>query len=171
MFRQKFLAYARFVVETVERRFRGNLHQIAIAFFILRQDQKMVVRVPIGRSTFDVVIVLLAYIELTTDDRLDPHMLGRIHEMHCAKNIAVIGHGNRGHAQLLRALAEFVYVAGAVKHGIVSMEMKMNELGHGLGVDPCNRFYVTLILIGDSQRETASYPQQSTPESKPAELS
>jgi len=65
--------------------------------------------------------------------------------MHGPKDVAVIGHGHRGHAELFGALAEFVHVAGSVEHGIVSVEMKMDELGHG----GRSRFYVTLILIGD----------------------
>jgi hypothetical protein len=50
--------------------------------------------------------------------------------MNSAKNIAVVGHGNSGHAQLFGALAEFVHVAGAVEHRIIGMKMKVNELGH-----------------------------------------
>jgi hypothetical protein len=64
--------------------------------------------------------------------------------MHGTKNIAVIGHGNRRHAQFFRALAEFVHVAGAVEHRIVSVEMKMNELGHGGSY----RLYLEAILAG-----------------------
>jgi hypothetical protein len=51
--------------------------------------------------------------------------------MHGPKDIAVIGHGDRGHAKLFGALAEFVHIAGAVEHRIISMQMKMDELGHG----------------------------------------
>ncbi len=133
----------------MQRSFRRNLHQIAIAFFVFRQHQQMVVSIAVGRSAFDVVIVLLADVELAADDRLDPGLLGRIHEMHGAKDIAVIGHGNRGHAQFFGALAEFVHIAGAVEHRIVSVEMKMDELGHGGSeLFPRIRFYVTLILTG-----------------------
>ena len=122
----------------MQRSFGSNLHQVAIAFFIFRQHQQMVVGVAVGWSAFDVVIVLLADIELAADDGLDPDFMGGIDKMHGAKDIAVIGHSNRGHAQLFGALAEFVHVAGAVEHGIVSVQMKMDELRHG-------GFYVILL--------------------------
>src|SRR5579863_3435361 len=128
----------------MQRSFRRDLHQIAIAFLVLRQHQQMVVSVAVGRRPFDVVIVFLADIKLAANDGLDARLLGGIHKMHGAENIAVIGHGNRGHAQLFRALAEFVHIAGAVEHRIVSVEMKMNELGHGGSY----RLYLGVILTG-----------------------
>jgi ketol-acid reductoisomerase len=52
--------------------------------------------------------------------------------MHCAKNIAVIGHGDRGHAQLVDALDKFFNVASAVEQRIIAMQMQVDELvlGH-----------------------------------------
>ena len=37
--------------------------------------------------------------------------------------------------ELFGALAELVHIASAVEHRIVSMEMKMDELGHRLLID------------------------------------
>jgi hypothetical protein len=72
MFRQKFLAHPRLVVEAVQRSLRRDLHQIAIAFFVFGQHQQVVISVAVGRSARDDVIVLLADVELASDDRLDP---------------------------------------------------------------------------------------------------
>jgi hypothetical protein len=48
--------------------------------------------------------------------------------MDCAKNIAVVGHGHRRHAQFVDALHKFLNVAGAVEQRIITMQMKMDEL-------------------------------------------
>ena len=90
----------------------------------------MVVSIAFGRGPFDVVIVLLADVKLATDDRFDARCFGRIHEVDGAEYIAVIGHGHGGHAQLFHALDKFFHVAGAVQHGVIGMEMQVNELGH-----------------------------------------
>src|SRR5438067_7831004 len=42
---EKFLADPRFVVEAMHRGFRGDLRQVAIPFFVFRQQQKVVVGV------------------------------------------------------------------------------------------------------------------------------
>ena len=83
----------------MQRSFGRDLHQVAIAFFIFRQHQKMVIGVAFGRRAFDVVVVFLADVELAADDRLDPVLVRRIHKMHRAKDIAMVGHGDGGHAQ------------------------------------------------------------------------
>jgi hypothetical protein len=48
-----------------------------------------------------------------------------------AEDVAMIGHGHGRHTHFFGPLAEFLNVAGAVEHGVVSMKMKVNELGHG----------------------------------------
>ena len=90
----------------------------------------MVVGVSVGRSPLNVVVVFLADIEFATDNWLYAGLVGRVHEMHGTKNIAVVGHGNRGHAQLFHPVDKFFHVAGAVEHRIIGMEMQVNELGH-----------------------------------------
>ena len=69
---EKLLADARLVVEAVQRGLRGDLRQVAVAFFVFGEDQQMVVGVAVGRCAFDVVIVLLADVKLAADDGLDP---------------------------------------------------------------------------------------------------
>src|ERR1700689_5373285 len=130
MLSQKLLAHARLVVKTVQRSLGSNLYQIAVTFFIFRQDQQMVICIAVGRSARNVVIVFFADIKFAADDWFDSRLFSGIHEMHRAKYIAVIGHGNRRHAELFRTLAKFVNVAGTVEHGIVSIEMQMDELRH-----------------------------------------
>ncbi len=98
MLRQKLLAHSRLVIKAVQRSFRRNLHQIAVALFVLGQHQQMVVGVAVGRRALDVVIILLADIKFAAHDRLHASVIRRIHKMHGAKNISVVGHGHGGHA-------------------------------------------------------------------------
>ena len=128
---QKLLAHPRLVIEAAQRGFRGDLGQIAVAFLVFRENQKMVISVALGWSALDVVVVLLADVELAADDRLHPGLVGGIDEMDRAKDVAMIGHGHRGHPELFHALDKLLHVAGAVEHGIVGMEVQVDELGHG----------------------------------------
>ena len=127
MLRQKFLAHARLVVEAVQRSFRRDFHQVAVAFFVFRQHEQMVIGVAVGRSARDDVVVFLADVEFASHNRFDASLVRRIYEMHRAKNIAVIGHGDRGHAKFLNPIHEFLNVASAVEERIVTMQVQMNE--------------------------------------------
>ena len=131
MFRQKFLAHPRLVVKAVQRGLRRDLHQIAVAFVVFRQYQQVVVGIALGRRA---VVVFLANVKLATDDRLNVKFVRGVDEMHRAKNISVVGHGNRGHAQLFHALAKLFDIAGAIKQGVVGMQVQVDELGHGLSL-------------------------------------
>jgi len=79
------------------------------------------------------VVVFLADVEFAADDGLHARMLGRVDEVDRAKNIAVIGHGHGGHAKLFYALTKFFDVTSAVEHGVVGVEVEVDELGHGFG--------------------------------------
>src|SRR5271170_3618790 len=121
MFREEFLADTGLVIKTVQRGLGSYLGQISITFVVLRKNQKMVVGIALGWRSFNPVVILFADIQLTANDRFDSYLLGRIHEMNRAKNIAVVGHGYSRHTQLFRAMNQLVYVASAVEHGIVRM--------------------------------------------------
>ena len=61
--------------------------------------------------------------EFASDDRFDANLVRRIYEMHCAKNISMVGHSHGGHAKLMDALDEFFNVASAVKQRIIAVQM------------------------------------------------
>src|SRR4030081_1296095 len=128
MLSQKFLAHPRLVVEAVQRGFRRDLHQVAVAFFIFGEHQQMVISVAVGWSARDDVIVFLADIQFASDDRFHSDLMRGIYKMHRAKNIAVIGHGHRGHAKFMNPINEFFDVASAVEQGVIAMQMQVNEL-------------------------------------------
>jgi hypothetical protein len=52
--------------------------------------------------------------------------------MHRAKNVAVVGHGDRRHAEFMDSIYEFLDVASAVEQRIIAMQMQVDELvlGH-----------------------------------------
>jgi hypothetical protein len=80
------------------------------------------------------VIVFFADVEFATDYWLDARSFGGVDEVDRAEDVSVVGHGHGGHAHFLDAVAELFYVAGAVEHGVVGMQVEMDELGHrGIG--------------------------------------
>jgi hypothetical protein len=48
--------------------------------------------------------------------------------MHRAKNITVVGHGNRGHAKFMNPVNKFLNVASAVEQRIIAVQMEVDEL-------------------------------------------
>ena len=116
MLGEKFLAHTRLVVEATQRGFRGNLCEIAIALFVLCQHEQVVVSVAFGRCALNVVVFFLADVKFATDDWLNSGLVRGVHKMHRAKNIAVIGHGHGGHAELFHAVDELLHIASTVKH-------------------------------------------------------
>ena len=95
---QKCLTHARLVIETMQRCFRGDLDQIAIAFFVFGQHEKVIVSITIGRRALNAMIILFADVQLAANDGLDSRGLRGVHEVYGAKNIAVVGHGHSRHA-------------------------------------------------------------------------
>ncbi len=116
----------------MKRRFRSKPHQIPVALFILRQHQKVVVLVAVALGP---VIVGLADIELTPENRLDPLLLGRVEEVHRPEDIAVIGHRHGLLPDLLHMRGEFIDVARAIEQGVVGMQMQVGKFsGHTISL-------------------------------------
>ena len=139
---QKFLADARLVVEAVQRSLGDDLHQVAITLVVLGQHDQMVVAVAFGRGA---MVFLLADVELAAQDRLHARFFGGIDELDRAEDVAVVGHGDRGHVEFFDALDQAFDVASAIEHGVVGMQMKMNELGLGhqeLGPQLCSFYFM-----------------------------
>jgi hypothetical protein len=130
MLGQKPLADARLVVEAVERGFGGDLHQVAIAFFVFGEHEQVVVGVTFRRGALDVVVVFLADVELASDDGLDPDFVGGIDEMHRAKDIAMVGHGHGRHAEFFDAMDQLLDVASAIEQRVVAVQVQVDEFGH-----------------------------------------
>ncbi len=145
VFREEFLADPRLVIEAVQRRLGDDFHQIAVAFVVLRQDDQVVVAVALGRGA---MVFFLADVELAADDRLDPNFLGGVDELDRSEDVAMVGHGHGGHAQLLDALDELLGFACSVEHGVVGVQVQMNEFSHDeeLGLGGALLFYARKVL-------------------------
>jgi len=90
----------------------------------------VVVSVTVRRRTLNPMIIFFADVELAADDRLNSRSFRRIHEMNGTEDIAVVGHGHGRHAKLFCTMAELLDITSAVEHGVVGVEMQVNELGH-----------------------------------------
>ena len=77
------------------------------------------------------MVFFFADVEFAADDGLHAVLVRGIDKVHRAKNVAVIGHGDCGHAEFLHALAEFFDVTSAIEQGIVGVQVQVDELGHG----------------------------------------
>src|SRR6267142_615487 len=97
------------------------LHQ-ALGHFALEATGKSDQSLGMFRQKF------LADVQLASDNRFDAFLVRRVDEMHGAKNIAVVGHGDGWHPKLFHAMDELFDVAGAVEEGVIGMEMQVDEL-------------------------------------------
>jgi len=70
---------------------------------------------------------------LDADDRLDPRGLGLGVELVGAEHVAVVGHRHRRHAQVGGPLGEVAEAGGAVEHGVLGVDVQVDEgvLGGG----------------------------------------
>src|SRR5262249_42689663 len=120
----------RLVIEAMQRSLRGDLGKILVALFVLGQHQEVVVRVALGWSALGAMVILFADVKFAADDWLDSGLVRRIDEVHCADEVPVVSRGHGGHAQFFDAIDELFYITSSVEHGIVGMEMEMDELRH-----------------------------------------
>jgi len=120
---EEFLAYARLVIKTVQRSFRGDLSEIPVTFLAFGQNKQVIVGVAFRRRSPDVVVIFLADVQLAANDRLHAFFVSSIYKVHCYKDVAVIGHRDRSHAQFLHPLHQFLDVTRPIEHVVVGVEM------------------------------------------------
>ncbi len=123
--RQKPLADARLVVEAVERGLGGDLHQVAVALVVLSQHDEVVVAVALRRRA---MVFFLADVQLAAQDGLHAYFFGGVGKLDRSEDVAVVGHGHGGHVEFLDALHQLGGIARAIEHGVIGVQVKMNEL-------------------------------------------
>ncbi len=111
----------------MQRSLRGDPNQVPITLFVLRQHQQVVVIVALWIGP---VVILLADVKLTAQNRLDAPLLRRLKEMHRAINIAVVGNRNRLLADVGNMVHQLFNIAGAIQKRIISMQVKVGEFSH-----------------------------------------
>ena len=133
---QHFLVDARPVVEAFRVADRDELDQVVIAGLVRGQQGHVVVRLFDARSCL-VVAAPRGHVDLAAQDGLDALVDGGVVEGHRPEHVAVIGDGERAHAELADLVHELVDVARAVEQAVFGMEMKMDEFGIGQFVVLC----------------------------------
>jgi hypothetical protein len=154
VFGEEAFADSGLVVEAIERSFRTDFDEVAIALFVFGQHQQVVITVALR---FGAMIFFLADVEFAANDRLYTSFLGGIHEMYCAEDVAVIRHGHGRHAEFFGSLAEQLDVAGSVEHGVIGMQMKMDELSWRSGHRHPVSQKLASILPSGAVREAVDY--------------
>ena len=70
---------------------------------------------------------------LQADDRLDPPGGGLGVELVGPEHVAVVGHGDRAHAELGGALEQVVQPGRPVEHGVLGVDVEVDEVGRWVG--------------------------------------
>ena len=74
------------------------------------------------------VIVGLGEVEFAAEDGLEVLLLHGVEEVDRAIDIAMVGHGGGGLADLVQVGGQFVDIAGSVEERVISMEMEVGKL-------------------------------------------
>ena len=114
----------------IEVRARGELDQVGVANFILRQQQ----HVEIVLAAFDHRVFRRAgcHIRFHANDRLDANLFRSGVEVHRAIHHAVVGQRNAVHPQFRRALDNAFGGGIAIEQAIFRMDMEMGEIAHAV---------------------------------------
>jgi hypothetical protein len=91
----------------------------------------VVIGIAFGRGA---MVVLLANVEFAADDWLHSMLMCCIDEVDGAENVAMVGHSHGGHTHFAYMLTEFFDVTGAIEQGVVSVQVQVDELRHGLSL-------------------------------------
>lgn len=80
----------------------------------------------------DVVVegVVVDIVRLHADNRLYARLVRRLIEVYRAAHVAVVGHGDGGHAKFLHAVYEDGKLCTAVENGVVGVDVEVYEICH-----------------------------------------
>ena len=78
------------------------------------------------------MILLGANVKLASQDGLDALSGCGFKKMHRAVNVAVVGNGHGFLSYAVDVRHQFFDIAGAIKEGIVGVQMQVGELSHGI---------------------------------------
>jgi hypothetical protein len=119
---------ARFVVKAPEVRVRDELEEILISGEILREQAKVEDRFSFVRAAVLFEPGRLHEVKFTADQRLDAFCFRLIVELDRAVKIAVVGDGQRPHAQLARAIHQPVNATAAIEEAVIGVDVEMDEV-------------------------------------------
>ncbi len=75
------------------------------------------------------MVVGLGEVELAAEDGLDVLLLHGVEEVNGAVDVAVVGHGRGGLADLVQVGGELIDVAGSIEERVIGMQMEVGKLG------------------------------------------
>ena len=105
------------------------LHQVLVAGVVLGQKDEVVVFAVV--VVLEVVVVVAGDVCLAAQDGLDVGvLLAGVEELLDSVHVAVVGDGQAGHLELVRACEELLDVGHAIKYGIFGMYVQGNETCH-----------------------------------------
>ena len=98
-----------------------------VACGVLGQQNQVVAAARQGRVRA-FILVVVADVNLAPKDGFDAVILATLIKIGRAKEIAVVGDGAGGHAEILGAGAQILDADGAVKQAVFGMAMKMDKI-------------------------------------------
>jgi hypothetical protein len=116
------------VVEAVEEAGRDELKQVAVAFLVFAEEDKVVVAVLLVLDG----VGLLGDVDFAADDGVNAFVLGGVVELDGAEEVAMISHGDGGHALSGDEFHELGDFAGAIEEGVIGVAVEVDKgfLGH-----------------------------------------
>ena len=126
--REQVLVDARLVVEAFRVAGRDQLDQVVEAFVGLGQQHQVVGR--LARRPALGAAIARRDVDLAAEDRLDALLPRVVVEGDRREHVAVLGDGERGHAQLLRLVEQLLDAAGAIEQRELRVEVEMDEVTH-----------------------------------------
>ena len=123
IFAQQFLVDAGVIIIAFEIALGDKLGQVAVADGVLGEQDQVVGAVRQAAGGLAQVAALDGHVDLATDNRFDANSLAGFVVFDGPKEIAVIGNGERRHAQLRRLLGHLTDMATPVEQTILAMTM------------------------------------------------
>ncbi len=123
---EELFVHARLVVETLGEGVGDHLAEVVIPLQVLGQQNEVVAGL--------LVLVLLETVahdvDFAAEDGLDAQIDGRVVEVLHPVHVAVVGDGQRGHAELLGPFEQGLDRGGSVEDGVLGMYVQMDEFRH-----------------------------------------
>ena len=124
---QQIFINARLVVKAIKITSRDQIDEVLVAILRLGKQHQVVVPVRIGAG----LVTLLGDVHLTANHGMNAFFVGFVIELNCAKEIAMVGHGDSWHALLLGDGHQLLDIAGAIQQRVIGMAVKVNERTFG----------------------------------------
>ena len=121
--------HARLVVVALEVGLGDEPHEIGVAGLVAHEDGAVAGALVAAVLSRPLEAAPRRDVELRAEDGLHARLhAGRV-EIDAAEEVAVVGQGEGGEAQLLRALDELLEARGAVEQAVLRVDVQVNEIG------------------------------------------